>query len=318
MPATDARALDPARVQAFARKALDILVGGRLSLMLSVGHQTGLFDALAGLPPSTSAEVAAAAGLHERYVREWLGAMVTGGIVDYDPDRATYALPPEHAPALTRAGGPRNLCVAARATSLLATVEEAVVRCFRAGGGVPYAAYDGFTRLIAEHSARVFDAALIQRALPAAPGLVARLEAGIDVADVGCGSGRAVTLMARAFPASRFVGYDVAEDAIVAARAEADGWGLANARFELADAAALALTEAVDVVTAFDAIHDQADPAGVLAAIARALRPGGTFLMVEVAGASALHENLGDPLAPSKYALIAVAEKIAHRVDYRA
>lgn len=165
------------------------MVGGRLSLMISIGHQTGLFDTMATLAPSTSTEIATAASLHEQYVREWLGAMVTGRIVEYDPERRVYRLPPEHAPSLTRAGGLRNLAVPIYATSCLARVEQAVVDCFRNGGGVPYSAYDGWTRLTAEWTGRVFDATLVQRTLPAVPGIVERLQAGIDVGDVACGSG---------------------------------------------------------------------------------------------------------------------------------
>src|SRR5919107_1276816 len=103
--------LDSTRTQAFAERALGIVNGGFLSLMLSVGHRTGLLDTLAGLEPATSDRIAAAAGLNERYVREWLGAMVTGRIVEYDPATAVFTLPPEHAAWLTRAAGMNNLAV---------------------------------------------------------------------------------------------------------------------------------------------------------------------------------------------------------------
>lgn len=295
--------IDQERALAFSRKIVGIMVGGRLSLMISIGHQTGLFDTLARLEPSTSAEVAEAAGLHERYVREWLGAMVTGRIVEYSPEQRTYWLPREHAPALTRAGGVRNLAVGIHATSHLARVEQDVVECFRNGGGVPYSAFGGWTELTSEWTGRVFDATLVQRTLPAVPGIVARLQDGIDVADVACGSGRAVNLMARAFPNSRFVGYDFSEAAISAARAQATAGSLPNARFDLMDVAHFDLASAFDFITSFDGIHDLAAPATVLANIARALRPGGTFLMVDFAASSNLHENMDDPLAPSKFTI---------------
>jgi DNA-binding IclR family transcriptional regulator len=112
--------IDQQKAQAFSQLIVGVMVGGRLSLTISIGHQTGLFETLAGLPPATSAEIADAAGLNERYVREWLDAMVTGRIVEYDPERRNYWLPPEHALSLTRAGGPRNLAVAMRATGYLA------------------------------------------------------------------------------------------------------------------------------------------------------------------------------------------------------
>ena len=295
--------LDQEKLRACAERVVGMLVGAHLTRMLSIAHQTGLLEAMADLPPSTSAEIAATAGLHERYVREWLGSMVTGGLVEYDPARMTYRLPREHAQVVTRAGGIRNLAASARANSLLGRVEDAVADCFRRGGGVPYGAFEGFTKITAEFTARVFDAALVDRILPAVPGVVERLRVGIDVADLGCGSGRAVNLMARAFPLSRFTGYDLSEEAIAAARAEAAAWGLANAHFELADVATLRPVDAFEFVTAFDAIHDQADPVGVLGNAARMLRPGGIFLMVDIAASSNLHENIGRPLAPGLYAL---------------
>ena len=120
-------------------------------------------------------------------MREWLGAMVTGGVVDYDPAAGTYALPAEHAAWLTRAAGTDNLAVQAQFIPLLAQVEQPLIDCFRNGGGVPYAAYPRFQQLMAEDSGAIHDAALIDTILPLVPGLPARLAAGIDVADVGCG-----------------------------------------------------------------------------------------------------------------------------------
>ena len=293
--------VDPARQEAFAGKMLEILNGGFLSLMTSLGHRTGLFDAMAGLPPATSAQIAEAAGLNERYVREWLGAMVTGGIVEYDPAAVAYRLPPEHGASLTRAAGPDNLATMAQYMTLFAPVEGELIECFRKGGGIPYSSYPGFSELMAEESGQVFDATLVDVTLPLVPGLVERLERGIDALDVGCGSGHAANLMAKAFPASRFAGYDFGEEGIAAARAEAVELGLANARFEAMDVAAIDEPEGYDLITAFDSIHDQAQPRDVLARISRALRPGGTFLMVDIAASSRLEENVDHPLGPALY-----------------
>jgi SAM-dependent methyltransferase len=153
-------------------------------------------------------------------------------------------------------------------------------------------------------SAQVFDESLVGRTLPLVAGLVERLERGIDVLDVGCGSGHAINVMARAFPRSRFLGYDFSRDAVAAGRAEAAAWALGNARFEEVDVARLEDREHFDLVTAFDAIHDQAKPRSVLAGIARALRPSdGVFLMVDVRASSALEENLDHPLAPFLYSV---------------
>jgi SAM-dependent methyltransferase len=292
---------DEAKLEVFAGHMVEVLNNGAVALMTSIGHQTGLFDTMAGLPPATSDEIARAAGLNERYVREWLGAMVTGRIIDYDPVTRTYALPPEHAACLTRAAGSGNLAGAAQFIPLLAQVEEPVIACFRNGGGVPYSAYPRFQRLMAEDSATIHDAALIDVILPLAPELPDRLRDGIDVADIGCGSGHAINIMARAFPRSRFVGYDISEEGIRTAQRETQAMGLTNARFEVRDVTALAVRDRFDLITAFDAIHDQAHPAQVLAGIAGALRQDGVFLMVDIAASSNLEENLDQPMAPFLY-----------------
>src|SRR5687767_11825674 len=157
---------DHARSEAFSGGMMDVLNSASITLMTSIGHQVGLFDAMAGLPPATSQQIAEAAGLNERYVREWLGAMLTGGVVDYDPAAETYTLPAEHAAWLTRAAGIDNLAVQAQFIPLLAQVEQPLVDCFRKGGGVPYAAFPRFQQLMAEDSARTHDAALIDTILP--------------------------------------------------------------------------------------------------------------------------------------------------------
>ena len=173
-----------------------------------------MFDSLAALPPSTSEQIAAAAGLNERYVREWLGAVVAGRIVEFDPAAGTYWLPREHAAVLTRAAGPDNLAELAQNVSLLAQVETPIVEVFRKGGGVPYSAFERFHDLMAEGSRTTLEATLLDRTLPLVPSLIQRLEAGIDVADVGCGAGVAILLMAQRFPRSRFTGLDMAAEGL--------------------------------------------------------------------------------------------------------
>jgi 2-polyprenyl-3-methyl-5-hydroxy-6-metoxy-1,4-benzoquinol methylase len=280
---------------------LGVVNGGALTLMTSVAHRTGLFDTMACLPPSTSEQIAEAAGLDERYVREWLGAMVTGGVVEYDPEDGAYALPEEHAAFLTRAATPDNVAVVAQVVPLLATVEDLIVGCFRSGGGVPYSAYPRFQEVMAEISAQTVVSKLVDTILPLVPGGVRDLEGGIAVLDVGCGRGGAVNAMAAAFPVSRFVGYDVSEEGIAAAREEAARRNLRNVRFEVKDAAAMDEASRYKLITAFDVIHDQARPAAVLAAIARALRRGGTFLMQDIRGSSHVHRNVGHPASPLLY-----------------
>jgi SAM-dependent methyltransferase len=291
-----AQQLDQARVDAFGLQLIGIMNGASLALMLSIGHRTGLFDTLAGLPPATSEQIAGAAGLNERYVREWLGAMVAGRIVAYDAATRRYYLPPEHAASLTRAAGPNNMARFMQTVAQVAPVEDQIVRCFREGGGVPYSAYPGFQRLMAEVSDEVQDALLIDRILPLVPGLSERLRAGCDAADLGCGMGHTLNLLAGAFPRSRFTGFDISGEGIASGRAQAARLGLGNARFVEQDIAQLNAPATFDLITAFDAIHDQAHPDIVLKNTAAALRPGGIFTD---GGCGRLKRVAGEPRASS-------------------
>ena len=182
-------------------------------------------------------------------------------VVDYDPAAQTYSLPPHRAAVLTRAAGPDNLARVAQFIPLLAEVEQKVIGCFRDGGGLSYSEYPRFHTLMAEESGEVFDAALVDVILPMADGLPERLRAGADVADFGCGSGHAINVMAQAFPASRFTGIDFSEEGLAAGRAEArPARADATRRSSPRDVAQLDAADAYDVITAFDAIHDQAQP----------------------------------------------------------
>ena len=292
---------DQAKAEEFAERMVDVLNSGSIALMTSIGHRTGLFDAMTGLPPSTSEQIASAAGLNERYVREWLGAMLVGGIVEHDPEEGTYYLPEEHAAFLTRAASPDNIAAFAQYIPLLGSVEDGIVESFKNGGGVPYSAFPRFQEVMAEDSGQTVLPALTEHILPLVPGLVERLQNGIDVLDVGCGSGRALNLMARTFPNSRFVGYDLSEEAIARARAEAEEHGTSNARFEVKDVATLDEEASYDLITTFDAVHDQAEPAAVLRGIANALKDDGVYLMQDIAGSSHHHNNLNHPIGPFLY-----------------
>ncbi len=294
---------DPAAVEAFGERLVGALNGASLMLMTSIGHRTGLFDALAGREPRTSAEIAADAGLSERYVREWLGAMVTGDIVRYDPEGGFFWLPDDHAALLTSDAQP-NFAVSTQFFSVLGGVEDRIVDCFKSGGGVPYAAYPRFHEVMAAESEQTVVAALVPEVLPLAPGLIERLRSGIEVLDVGCGRGRAALELAERFPASRVAGYDFSEEAIADARAEAERRGLTNVRFEVADAARIDEPARYDLITAFDAIHDQARPDLVLAAIRKALKPDGTFLMQDIATSGRLEDDReAQPAAPFIYTI---------------
>ncbi len=298
-----APAFDESKSEAFAERFVGGLSEAALMLMYSVGHRTGLFDVMDGMDWATSQGIAEAAELDERYVREWLGALVTGRVIDYRPADRTYRLPAEHARWLTRRATPENLAVASQWFSVLGGVETQIVERFRAGGGLGYECYHRFHETMAEESGQSVVAALQDHILPLDEGLAETLAAGARVLDVGCGSGRAVCRMAQAFPDSEFTGYDLCADAIEAARALADELGLTNARFEAKDITHLEDAEGFDLVTAFDIVHDQKDPAAVLDNIHAVLRPGGTFLMQDIAGSSYLEKNLDHPTGPFGYTI---------------
>ena len=291
---------DPSQAEAFAGQLVSIYTGAMLNYMIDLGHRTGLLAA-AAQGPATSQDLADRAGLTERYVREWLCAMAAGRIVDYDPATRTFLLPPERAACLT--DGPMNLAPIALLNTHLAKHVHQVARAFREGGGVPYAEYrPEFTDVMDALGRGVYDGLLINGYLPLVPGLTERLQAGARMADVACGTGHALVLLARAFPTSTFVGYDLDEGAIARARAEAGGAGLTNVSFEVCDAARLQVADPYDAVLVFDAIHDQVDPAGVLARIYAALVPGGVFVMKEPHFADELEDNMANPMAAALYA----------------
>lgn len=294
--------VDRDRSKQFMMRMMELLNGSAITQMISLGNRTGLFDAMAGMPPSTSARIADAAGLQERYVRELLNGLVTGGVVEYDADAATYLLPPEHSTFLVTSSGPRNLSNLAKMLFSQAGVEPKVAECFRTGGGVPYDEYPEFHGIQREVSGALHDAMLVDGVIPMIDGLPERLAAGIDVADIGCGAGHAVNLMAEAFPSSRFVGIDLSEQAVAMARDEASEMGLDNAEFRAVDVAGLDAEGEYDFITTFDAIHDQARPAEVLSGINRALKDDGTWLCVDIAGSSNVEQNLDQPMAPFFYA----------------
>src|SRR5438067_636265 len=201
---TTTTTIDEARVEEFAGRLIGMFTGGALTYMIDLGHRTGLFEA-AARGPATSDELATRAGLQERYVREWLGAVVTGGIFEYDPQARTYRLPPEHAAVLT-GDGSNNLARIGQIETHLGKHVDQVARAFREGGGVPYSEYrPEFTDVMDKLSRNFFDDELVDGVVPMDPGLADKLTSGIRVADVGCGTGHALVLLAGAFPASTFV-----------------------------------------------------------------------------------------------------------------
>jgi ubiquinone/menaquinone biosynthesis C-methylase UbiE len=297
---------DAERAARFEARFVDVLNSGALCLMTSIGHRTGLFDTMANLPPSSAVQIAKAAALNERYVREWLGAMVAAGVVDLDPDVGLYALPAEHASMLTRKSPAQNLGVFAQYIPLLGSVEDDIVECFRNGGGVPYGRFTRFHEVMAEDSGQSVLPALRDHILPLVPGLVERLENGIDVLDVGCGRGKALILMAGMFPKSRFIGFDLSPEAISWGRETAERLGVINLGFEVRDLSDFHQTaprNAFDFITTFDAIHDQARPMNVLMGIRRAIKPDGVFLAQDIKGSCHHHLNVDHPIGTLLYTM---------------
>lgn len=287
--------------KSFDQKLLDIYNGAATTLMISVGHRTGLFDKMAEIGEVSSEQLAAAASLNERYVREWLGALTVSGVIRYDEAGRKYSLPPEHAHLLIRKSGKDNLAVFAQYVSVLGSVEDEIIECFHKGGGVPYSSYKRFHEVMAEDSGQSLVPALLETVLPLVDGLAAKLEQGIDVMDIGCGRGLALMRMAKAFPKSKFVGYDLCEETIAFANQEAKNRQLPNLTFQVRDVSALTDVEKFDFITAFDAIHDQAKPQTVLDNISKALKANGTFLMQDIDASSHVEKNLDHPLGPFLY-----------------
>jgi 2-polyprenyl-3-methyl-5-hydroxy-6-metoxy-1,4-benzoquinol methylase len=290
----------------FGSELLATLNHGALCLMISIGHRTGLFDVMSGMAPSTSAEIARQSGLNERYVREWLGAMVTGRVVDVNPETQQYSLPPGHAALLTRAAGADNIAVFAQYIGVLGAVEDDIVQCFRAGGGVPYSKFPRFHEVMAEDSGQSVMSTLESHVLPLVPGLSDQLASGISMLDVGCGRGRILNKLAASFPASRFTGFDFSEEAVTFARYEAAAQNLRNIDFRIVDLTNFDETaepDAFDFITTFDAIHDQSRPLNVLKGIRRSLKPGGVYLMQDISGTSHVHKDIEHPIGTLLYTI---------------
>jgi 2-polyprenyl-3-methyl-5-hydroxy-6-metoxy-1,4-benzoquinol methylase len=249
---------------------------------------------LAAHGPASSAELAKAASINERYAREWLGGMASAGYVQHDPATRRFTLPPEHVPVLAEEAGPMYFGGAHQ--MLLGTfgVLDQLTTAFRQGGGVAQPEYsEDWWAGMERFTGGWFENLLLPQWIPAMPRVREALERGVDVADVGCNRGRALIKLARAFPRSRFVGYDVFEPAIRLATERAAEAGLADRiRFEQRDVSK-ELPEQFDVITTFDVIHDAVDPLGLLRTIRQALRPGGTYVCLDINCSDKLEENAG-------------------------
>lgn len=296
-------ALDHQKHDAFGEKLLTTLNHGMTSLMISIGHRTGLFDVMSDAKARTSDQLAQDAGLNERYVREWSGSMTAARIFNYDSETKTYQLPLEHAAWLCRSAPTSNMAIFAQYIAELGSVEDRIVQCFKQGGGVPYEAYKRFHDIMEEDSGQSIVPIIIEQVIPLFPQLHERLTQGINVLDVGCGRGNAIIRLAQHYPASQFTGYDLSEPALNHARQNAQALGLANIQFIQKDLTHWHEPDTFDWITALDAIHDQARPDNVLAAIHTALRNDGVFFMLDIDANSDPQGNIDHPLGQLLYGI---------------
>ncbi len=286
--------IDGEKIEAFAGKVLTDSSAALVTTLAALGDRLGLFKTLASSGPATSADLAARGGIDERYAREWLGGMTTAGYIIHDPETGRFTLPPEHAPVLAQESGPFFFGGVYQMLLEFSGIIDPLTDAFRRGGGVPQDAYDErFWEGMERFSAGWFDNQLVQAWLPAMPDVKESLERGAEVADVGCGRGRALIRLAEAFPDSRFVGYDVFAPSIEQARANARRAKVDDRiRFEVCDVSE-GLPRQFDLITTFDVVHDAVDPLGLLQSIRHGLRSDGVYACLEVNCSGTLEGNAG-------------------------
>lgn len=294
---------DDLAAEAFLERTADIINAGAQSVMLSIGHRSGLFDLMATLSPESSQQIADKAGLTERYVREWLAVMVTANIINYDASLKTYYLPRSHAACLTRDAELGNLAVYAQFIPLMGAAQDHILRCFESGGGTNYGDYPCFHQIMSEDSEQSVVSSLFDVIFPLIKGIDAQLHAGINVLDVGCGKGYALIAMADRYPRSQFTGYDLCEEAVVEANHLSKVRDLKNIQFEVTDMISFNEQDEYDLITSFDAVHDQKNPDGMIKSIHRALRSSGVYLMQDIGGSAHLENNLDFPMASLLYSI---------------
>jgi 2-polyprenyl-3-methyl-5-hydroxy-6-metoxy-1,4-benzoquinol methylase len=306
MTTTDIPAPDQAKLEAFVGQAVVDMGAAISGLLLHLGDRLGLYKAMAGAGPITSATLAERTGTAERYVREWLANQAAGGYVGYDPTDSTYELPAEHAMVLADEDSPVFLAGAFETIASCYADHDLFVDAFRTGAGVAWHAHDGRLFSGVERLFRPgYAAHLVTEWLPALDGVLEKLRAGATVADVGCGHGASTIIMARAFERSTFAGIDSHEPSIRAARTAAAEAGVhPRATFDVATATGLP-GHGYDLVCLFDALHDMGDPAGAARHLRQALAPDGTLLLVEPNAGDALEQNL-NPVGRAYYGLSTV------------
>ncbi|NML18809.1 class I SAM-dependent methyltransferase [Azohydromonas caseinilytica] len=278
----DTATIDQARLDAFVTRAIEDLASAYGGVMVSLGHRLGLYKAMAGAGPLSAGELAARSGCAERYVHEWLNAQAASGYVQYHAASASYELLPEQALVLADEDSPVFIPHAWQVPASMWADEEKSLETFRTGQGLAWGEHDGRLACgVAAFYRNGYKACLVPQWLPALEGVVAQLQAGIAVADVGCGHGHSTVLMAQAFPRSRFFGFDVHADSIAAARRNAAAAGVAGqASFAVARAVGYP-NRHFGLICFFDCLHDMGDPVAAAQYAAEVLAPGGTVMLVE-------------------------------------
>ena len=294
--------VDEGKLNQLIGQMLSDLGGASSVAMVRMGDALGLYGTLHAKGAMTAAELAAAAGVHERYVREWLSHQAASNYLSYDPATRTFALSDEQAMVFAAADSPVNLMGGFDLMAAMLDNQPKVERAFRTGGGVAWGDQAGcMFCAVARFFRPGYHNNLVGAWLPALDGVVAKLERGAKVADIGCGHGWSTVLMAKAFPNSYFVGYDFHPASIDAAAAHALSHGVTrNARFEVGTAKDFP-ARGLDLVTCFDCLHDMGDPAGAAAHIRESLKRDGTWMIVEPMAGDSLEQNL-NPVSRLYYA----------------
>ncbi len=260
--------------------------------LVITGDRLGLYKALADGGPYTSAELANETDTSERYVREWLASQAASGYVEYDAQADRFYMTLEQAMIFANEESPFLMTGGFYSVASVYKDEPKLSKAFRTGDGVAWGDHDGCLFCgVAKFFRPGYQAFLVSEWLPTLDGVTEKLEAGAEVADVGCGHGLSTMIMAEAFPNSTFTGFDYHEESIRCARDAAQKAGITNVRFEVATAKDYPGTE-YDLVTFFDCLHDMGDPAGAASHVRTTLKPDGTWMMVEPFAHDTLEENL--------------------------
>lgn len=293
-------AIDQSKVESFMEKVAQDTSGLAVTVMAALGDRLGLFKDLAANGPTISPDFATRTGINQYYAKEWLAGMTSAGYLKYDPSSEMFRLPREHRPVLSQEEGPYFIGGTHQMILGMLTIVGSLENAFRSGKGIPMEAYGANTWEGMERDMiGLYKAKLLQEWIPAMPEVQLMLEKGVKVADIGCGTGRILVMLAQAFPKSRYVGIDIFQPLIDRARSHAETAGVSDAvQYEVGDAS-LGLPDQFDLITTFDVLHET-NPLQMLRVIRKSLKPGGRYVCLDVKCAEALEDNINS-LAALRY-----------------